>query len=75
MRALGRPFEHLKNLPAALVIVGRTRAVASEQKSLLDNLVHRGSGVPNLSRRRRIELLIGQATARYPAIQCTSQQA
>src|SRR6202043_631987 len=40
MRALGRPPEHLKILPAALVIVGRTREEAREKQALLDSLVH-----------------------------------
>src|SRR5271169_1097978 len=40
MRGLGRPPEHLKILPAALVIVGRTREEAREKKALLDSLVH-----------------------------------
>jgi alkanesulfonate monooxygenase len=55
MRALGRPPENLKILPAALVIVGRTREEASEKKSLLDSLVHPDSGVPNLSMRLGVD--------------------
>ncbi|MEA2730421.1 MAG: hypothetical protein QOF70_4896 [Acetobacteraceae bacterium] len=55
MRALGRPPEHLKILPAALVIVGRTRKEAGEKKALLDSLVHPDSGVPNLSMRLGVD--------------------
>ncbi len=55
MRALGRPPEHLKILPAALVIVGRTREEAREKKALLDSLVHPDSGVPNLSMRLGVD--------------------
>jgi alkanesulfonate monooxygenase len=55
MRALGRPPEHLKILPAALVIVGRTREEAHEKKALLDSLVHPDSGVPNLSMRLGVD--------------------
>jgi alkanesulfonate monooxygenase len=55
MRALGRPPEHLKILPAALVIVGRTREEAREKQSLLDSLVHPDSGVPNLSMRLGVD--------------------
>ncbi len=49
MRALGRAPEHLKILPGALVVVGRTSEEAREKKALLDSLVHPESGVPNLS--------------------------
>jgi alkanesulfonate monooxygenase SsuD/methylene tetrahydromethanopterin reductase-like flavin-dependent oxidoreductase (luciferase family) len=55
MRALGRPPEHLKILPAALVIVGRTREEAREKQALLDSLVHPDSGVPNLSMRLGVD--------------------
>src|ERR1700733_12853594 len=55
MRALGRPPEHLKILPAALVIVGRTREEAREKMSLLDSLVHPDSGAPNLSMRLGVD--------------------
>jgi alkanesulfonate monooxygenase len=55
MRALGRPPEHLTILPAALVIVGRTREEAREKQSLLDSLVHPDSGVPNLSMRLGVD--------------------
>jgi FMN-dependent oxidoreductase (nitrilotriacetate monooxygenase family) len=55
MRALGRPPEHLKILPAALVIVGRTREEARGKKALLDSLVHPDSGVPNLSMRLGVD--------------------
>ncbi len=49
MRALGRAPDHLKILPGALVVVGRTNEEAREKKALLDSLVHPESGVPNLS--------------------------
>jgi alkanesulfonate monooxygenase len=49
MRAIGRNPDHLKILPAALVIVGRTQEEALEKKALLDSLVHADSGIPNLS--------------------------
>ncbi len=49
MRALGRAPGHLKILPGALVVVGRTGEEAREKKALLDSLVHPESGVPNLS--------------------------
>src|SRR5271163_1163542 len=55
MSALGRPPEHLKILPAALVIVGRTREEARAKKALLDSLVHPDSGVPNLSMRLGVD--------------------
>jgi hypothetical protein len=47
--AAGRSADHLKILPGALVIVGRTREEAQAKKALLDSLVHPESGVPNLS--------------------------
>jgi len=49
MRALGRAPGHLKILPGALVVVGRTGEEAREKKALLDSLMHPESGVPNLS--------------------------
>lgn len=55
MRALDRPLEHLKILPGALVIVGRTGAEARERERLLDSLVHPESGVPNLSIRLGVD--------------------
>src|SRR6185436_13729953 len=47
--AAGRSADHVKILPGALVIVGRTREEAQQKKALLDSLVHPESGIPNLS--------------------------
>ncbi len=55
MRALGRAPEHLKILPGALVIAGRTTEEAVEKKNRLDSLVHPDSGVPNLSMRLGVD--------------------
>ena len=55
MQALGRDPEHLKILPGALVIAGRTAEEAREKKALLDSLVHPDSGVPNLSIRLGVD--------------------
>jgi alkanesulfonate monooxygenase len=55
MKALGRPPEHLKILPGALVIVGRTHAEAEEKRALLDSLVHPDSALPNLSMRLGVD--------------------
>ncbi len=51
MERLGRPRDHLKILPGALVIVGQTLADAREKKARLDGLVHPDSSIPNLSMR------------------------
>jgi alkanesulfonate monooxygenase len=53
--AAGRASDHLKILPGALVIAGRTHAEAQQKKALLDSLVHPESGVPNLSIRLGID--------------------
>ncbi|MBV9251943.1 MAG: LLM class flavin-dependent oxidoreductase [Acetobacteraceae bacterium] len=45
----GRSPEHLKVLPGALVVVGKTAAEAREKKELLDSLVHSDSGLASLS--------------------------
>ena len=77
MRALGRPPEHLKILPAALVIVGRTREEAREKKALLDSLVHPDSGVPNLSMRLGVDasgFALDEPLPEIAAIQRQSQQ-
>jgi alkanesulfonate monooxygenase len=55
MKALGRPPEHLKILPGALVIVARTHAEAEEKRALLDSLVHPDSSLPNLSMRLGVD--------------------
>jgi len=51
MPALGRDPEHLKILPAVLVIVGDTKEQAVEKRRRLDSLVHADSAVANLSMR------------------------
>ena len=55
VQALGRSPDHLKILPGALVVVGRTRQEAQEKKRKLDSLVHPDSGVPNLSMRLGVD--------------------
>ncbi len=55
MQRLGRAPEHVKILPGALVIVGRTAAEAREKEALLDSLVHPESGLPNLSIRLGVD--------------------
>jgi alkanesulfonate monooxygenase len=55
MRALGRAPEHLKILPAALVVVGRSTAEAREKMARLDALVHPDSSLPNLSMRLGVD--------------------
>jgi FMN-dependent oxidoreductase (nitrilotriacetate monooxygenase family) len=55
MKALGRLPDHLKILPGALVIVGRTHAEAVEKQALLDSLVHPDSSLPNLSMRLGVD--------------------
>jgi alkanesulfonate monooxygenase len=55
MKALGRPPEHMKILPGALVIVAPTHAEAEEKRALLDSLVHPDSSLPNLSMRLGVD--------------------
>jgi alkanesulfonate monooxygenase len=55
VRAAGRNPDHLKILPGALVITGRTRAEAQEKNALLDSLVHPDSSLPNLSMRLGVD--------------------
>jgi alkanesulfonate monooxygenase len=54
--AAGRPADHCKILPGAMVTVGRTHREAREKQALLDNLVHPESGIPNLSIRLGIDV-------------------
>jgi alkanesulfonate monooxygenase len=54
--AAGRSSDHVKILPGALVIVGRTSEEAQERKALLDSLVHPESGIPNLSIRLGVDV-------------------
>ena len=49
MAAVGRPRDHMKILPGALVIVGDSEAEAREKRALLDSLVHYDSGIASLS--------------------------
>jgi alkanesulfonate monooxygenase len=55
VRAAGRNPDHMKILPGALVIVGRTHAEAEEKRALLDSLVHPDSSLPNLSMRLGVD--------------------
>ena len=55
MARLGRDPDHMKVLPALLVIVGDTRAEAAEKHALLDSLVHTDSALPNLSMRLGVD--------------------
>ncbi len=68
MKALGRPPGHLKILPAALVIVGRTRQEAFEKKALLTSLVHPESGIPNLSMRLGTDASVFDLDAPLPEL-------
>ncbi len=49
MLAVGRDPEHLKVLPAALVVVGDTVEEAQAKRAHLDSLVHYDSGIRSLS--------------------------
>ena len=53
--AAGRNPDHLKVLPGALIVVGRTQAEAQAKKAELDSLVHADSGIPNLSIRLGVD--------------------
>lgn len=48
-KAAGRNPEHLKILPAALIIVGETKEDAQEKRLKLDSLAHSDSAVASLS--------------------------
>ena len=56
MVKVGRDPAHLKILPAALVISGKTRQEAKDKKELLDSLVHPESSLPNLSMRLGVDM-------------------
>ncbi len=56
MTAIGRNPNHLKILPAVLVIVGETAAEARAKKATLDALVHPDSGLPNLAMRLGVDI-------------------
>jgi alkanesulfonate monooxygenase len=49
MDKLGRPREHLKILPGALVVVGDTVEEARRKRAQLDSLVHYDSAIASLS--------------------------
>ncbi len=49
MDKLGRPREHLKVLPGALVVVGDTVEEARRKRAHLDSLVHYDSAIASLS--------------------------
>ncbi len=49
MTALGRDPEHLKIMPACLVVVGDTVAEAREKRAVLDSKVHLDSAIASLS--------------------------
>ncbi|HEY0420853.1 MAG TPA: LLM class flavin-dependent oxidoreductase [Acetobacteraceae bacterium] len=72
MRALGRSPDHLKILPGALVVAGRTTEEAREKKALLDSLVHPESGVPNLSIRLGVDASGFELDAPLPDIPQTN---
>jgi alkanesulfonate monooxygenase len=49
MDRLGRPRDHMKILPAALVIVGETVEAAKAKRARLDSLVHYDNAIASLS--------------------------
>src|SRR4051794_18377485 len=49
MEKLGRHRDHLKILPGAFVVVGRTEAEAKAKRALLDSLVHEANAIASLS--------------------------
>jgi alkanesulfonate monooxygenase len=73
LRALGRADDSLKILPAALVVVGRTAAEASEKLKLLDSLVHPDSSLPNLSIRLGVDASKFDLDAPLPELPPTNQ--
>jgi alkanesulfonate monooxygenase SsuD/methylene tetrahydromethanopterin reductase-like flavin-dependent oxidoreductase (luciferase family) len=68
MAKLGRPPEHMKILPGALVIVGDTVADAREKKARLDSLVHPDSGMASLSIRIGTDASVFDLDAPLPKI-------
>ena len=68
MRAVGRSPDHIKILPAALVITGRTKVEALEKKARLDSLVHPDSGLPNLAMRLGVDVSGFELDAPLPEI-------
>src|SRR5579864_5711163 len=63
-----RLTDHLKILPGALVITGKTSEEAREKQALLDSLVHAESGLPNLSIRLGIDVSAFDLDAPLPEI-------
>src|SRR3982074_1475101 len=49
MEKLGRPREHMKILPACMVIVGDTVEEAKQKREKLDSLVHYANAIGSLS--------------------------
>ena len=49
MKAIGRNPDHLKILPAAFVVIGRSLAEAEDKRALLDSLVDYDSSIASLS--------------------------
>ena len=68
MAKLGRPAEHMKILPGALVIVGDTVGEAREKKARLDSLVHPDSGMASLSIRIGTDASVFDLDAKLPEI-------
>ena len=73
MTALGRNPDHMKILPACLVITAATREDAQAQKDQLDSLVHPDSGVPNLSMRLGVDASRFDLDAPLPDLPVTNQ--
>ncbi len=74
---LGRPRDHLKVLPGALVVVGDSGREARRKQELLDSLVHADSGLPNLSMRLGTDVLrlrSRRAAAGHPRNQCQPER-
>jgi FMN-dependent oxidoreductase (nitrilotriacetate monooxygenase family) len=68
MAKLGRPPEHMKILPGALVVVGDTVGEAREKKARLDGLVHPDSGMAALSIRIGTDASVFDLDAPLPEI-------
>ena len=49
MKAIGRNPDHLKILPAAFVVIGRSQQEAEDKRALLDSLVDYDSSIASLS--------------------------
>ncbi len=71
--AAGRPPDHCKILPGALVIVGQTSGEAQRKKADLDKLVHAESGIPNLSIRLGVDASAFDLDAPLPDIPPSNQ--